>query len=115
MSKNYDLNLDEIITSSKKLKLGGKTFEVKQPGVQQLVTIFALADKLKNQQEPEESMQAMEVLLDTLDEIVPGLKKSKINMTSEQLMALMSFISDYARTQGNKVVPKVPGESAHIS
>lgn len=82
-----NLNLDELVPEVKSITLAGKDYDCYPPTIEQMLRIADLENKLNFVKTENE---AVDLINDTLNPVVPGIDCSKI--TKDQLIALTSFI-----------------------
>lgn len=96
MIETPDLNLDDIVKDERVLKLGGKTFKFYRMGVHQQLKFYDLNNQLRKSNNSKAYIDVMKKIVILLDEIVPGLSKSGVNVTPEHAMKLVEYSASSA-------------------
>lgn len=85
------LDLDALMPESKTIILGGNKIKVQPP---KLKTVFALQKTFIMLQDGKP--EAGEKIIEALSSIVPDIKNDDVDLTVEQLQALIQFVSEMA-------------------
>lgn len=106
----FDLDLDTLGQSKKRVKIGGNVIEFDPPSLQDLIELAKLGSKLQKIQnegdnvDVENMSSVMDELSNGLTNIVPELKEHKLNM--EQLLALIDLFVQSAQPNDTKELEK---------
>lgn len=108
----YDLDLDTLGQSKKRVKIGGEVIEFEPPSLEDLIELAKLGGKLQKLQSADgKSIENVDDMSNVMDElrnglvnIVPELKDKKLNM--EQLLALINLFVDAAQPNDTKELEK---------
>lgn len=111
-NSSYDLDLDTLSQSKKRVKIGGNVIEFDPPALEDLIEVAKLGgqlQKLQGQQaagevDAEFMGDVMDKLKNGLSNIVPELKDHKLNI--EQLMALINLFVESAQPNDAKELEK---------
>lgn len=110
--EQISIDLDAVGSSEQRFaKIGGQTFEVKRMGLHQIANLYKLWGKVGKAKEDgagsaEDNIEALSKLLDLLDQFVPGLSASGVNMTLDQLGGLIQFaVSGVEKKEEGEPVP----------
>lgn len=106
----YDLDLDTLSQSKKRVKIGGEVIEFDPPSLEDLIDVAKLGGQLQKLQEQQaagtvdaEFMgDVMDKLKNGLTGIVPELKDKKLNI--QQLMALITLFTESAQPNDTKAL-----------
>lgn len=109
---SYDLDLDTLSQSKKRVKINGEVIEFDPPALEDLIEVAKLGgqlQKLQGQQaageiDAEFMGDVMDKLKNGLSGIVPELKDHKLNI--EQLMALINLFVESAQPADAKELEK---------
>ena len=82
------LDLDALAPQPKKVKLGGKVFDVNPPRLKQLIKLIRLFSSLENVKTKEE-LEDVDKIMDELNNMAPGI--SEADLTIDQMKALIEF------------------------
>lgn len=96
------LDLDALLPEPFKVKINGRIIEVMQPSLRQLLSLqkvfINLQSALKESDADIDVIQKQ--LMDAVSDIVPAMKEdAEIDLTIEQLIALMNFIQEKSTPQ----------------
>jgi hypothetical protein len=106
----FDLDLDTLGQSKKRVKIGGSVIEFNPPSLQDLIELAKLGSKLQKIQNQGDNVDidnmssVMDELSNGLTNIVPELKEHKLNM--EQLLALIDLFVQSAQPNDTKELEK---------
>lgn len=106
----FDLDLDTLGQSKKRVKIGGNVIEFDPPSLQDLIELAKLGSKLQKIQSQGDNVDidnmssVMDELSNGLTNIVPELKEHKLNM--EQLLALIDLFVQSAQPNDTKELEK---------
>lgn len=106
----FDLDLDTLGQSKKRVKIGGQVIEFEPPSLQDLIELAKLGSKLQKIQNQGDNVDidnmssVMDELSNGLTNIVPELKDHKLNM--EQLLALIDLFVESAQPNDAKELEK---------
>lgn len=106
----FDLDLDTLGQSKKRVKIGGQVIEFEPPSLQDLIELAKLGSKLQKIQNQGDNVDidnmssVMDELSSGLTNIVPELKEHKLNM--EQLLALIDLFVQSAQPNDTKELEK---------
>jgi hypothetical protein len=106
----FDLDLDTLGQSKKRVKIGGSVIEFDPPSLQDLIELAKLGSKLQKIQNQGDNVDidnmssVMDELSNGLTNIVPELKEHKLNM--EQLLALIDLFVQSAQPNDTKELEK---------
>ncbi len=109
----FDLDLDTLSQSKKRVKINGQIIEFDPPALEDLIEVAKLGgqlQKIKAQQATDDNIDAeqmsevMDKLKNGLTGIVPELKDHKLNML--QLIALIELFVDSAQPADTKELEK---------
>jgi hypothetical protein len=111
-NSTYDLDLDTLSQSKKRVKINGEVIEFDPPALEDLIEVAKLGgqlQKLQGQQaageiDAEFMGEVMDKLKTGLSGIVPELKDHKLNI--EQLMALINLFVESAQPNDAKELEK---------
>jgi hypothetical protein len=111
-NSTYDLDLDTLSQSKKRVKINGEVIEFDPPALEDLIEVAKLGgqlQKLQGQQaageiDAEFMGEVMDKLKTGLSGIVPELKEHKLNI--EQLMALINLFVESAQPNDAKELEK---------
>lgn len=111
IDSTFDLDLDTLSKSNKRVKIQGDIIEFAPPSLEDLIDLAKLGGQIQKYQQGEidtkdiDSMsKLMDQLKDGLSNIVPELKKYKLNM--EQLIALINLLVDSTQPNDQKELAK---------
>lgn len=107
---SYDLDLDTLSQSKKRVKIGGEVIEFDPPSLEDLIEVAKLGGQLQKLQEQQAAGtvdadfmgDVMDKLKTGLAGIVPELKDHKLNI--EQLMALITLFTESAQPADSKAL-----------
>lgn len=106
----FDLDLDTLGQSKKRVKIGGNIIEFDPPSLEDLIELAKLGSKLQKIQNQGDNIdidnmsEVMDNLKNGLTNIVPALKEYKLNM--EQLLALIDLFVESAQPADTKELEK---------
>jgi len=106
----FDLDLDTLGQSKKRVKIGGNIIEFDPPSLEDLIELAKLGSKLQKIQNAGDNIdidnmsEVMDNLKNGLTNIVPALKEYKLNM--EQLLALIDLFVESAQPADTKELEK---------
>lgn len=108
----FDLDLDTLSQSKKRVKIGGQVIEFDPPALEDLIEVAKLGGELQKlqSQQTDGTLDAdtmgtvMDKLKNGLANIVPELKDHKLNIN--QLMALINLFVDSAQPADAKELEK---------
>lgn len=110
MDSTFDLDLDTLSQTKKRVKIGGEVIEFDPPALEDLIELAKLGGKLQKLQ-GKENLENVDSISEVMDElknglinIVPELKKHKLNMN--QLLALIELFVDAAQPADSKELEK---------
>lgn len=106
---NFDLDLDTLSQSKKRVKIGGQVVEFDPPSLEDLIELAKLGGQLQKYQKTDtadvEGMsEVMDKLKNGLTNIVPALKEHKLNIN--QLLALIDLFVESAQPNDTKELEK---------
>lgn len=106
---NFDLDLDTLSQSKKRVKIGGQVIEFDPPSLEDLIELAKLGGQLQKYQKTDtadvEGMsEVMDKLKNGLTNIVPALKEHKLNIN--QLLALIDLFVESAQPNDTKELEK---------
>ncbi len=112
LDSTFDLDLDTLSQSKKRVKINGEVIEFDPPALEDLIEVAKLGgqlQKVKAQQadgevDAEQMSDIMDKLKNGLTGIVPELKDHKLNML--QLIALIELFVDSAQPADTKELEK---------
>lgn len=110
IDNSFDLDLDTLAQSKKRVKINGQIIEFNPPSLEDLIDLAKLGGQLQKMQHPNQEADVdnmsdvMEKLKVGLQNIVPELKDHKLNMN--QLMALVNLFVDAAQPNDVKELQK---------
>lgn len=103
-----DLDLDYIQPEAKHVKLNGKLLEVYPPKLKNIVVISKMARELSDETKTiEEKVQVFESLKQVLAGIMPAFKEDDVDVTLEQMIALIEFIFSLATPEDKEELAKL--------
>lgn len=88
----YDLDLDLLEPQSKKVRLKGVVYDVYPPKLKDIVALSRIAGQM-NTADPNEVQTRVEQMIKAFESIMPGLKDVDVDLSPEQLEALMEFVN----------------------
>lgn len=105
----FDLDLDTLSQSKKRVKIGGQVIEFDPPSLEDLIELAKLGGQLQKYQKTDtadvEGMsEVMDKLKNGLTNIVPALKEHKLNIN--QLLALIDLFVESAQPNDTKELEK---------
>lgn len=106
----FDLDLDTLGQSKKRVKIGGNIIEFDPPSLEDLIELAKLGSKLQKIQNQGDNIdidnmsEVMDSLKKGLTDIVPALSEYKLNM--EQLLALIDLFVESAQPADTKELEK---------
>lgn len=109
-NNTFDLDLDTLSQSKKRVKIGGNVIEFDPPSLEDLIELAKLGGQLQKYQGKEQidNVDAMGDVMDKLKNgltnIVPELKEYKLNIN--QLLALIDLFVESAQPNDTKELEK---------
>jgi hypothetical protein len=105
----FDLDLDTLAQSKKRVKIAGNVIEFDPPSLEDLIELAKLGGQLQKYQnadvkEVEQMSDVMDKLKNGLSNIVPALKDYKLNIN--QLLALIDLFVESAQPNDTKELEK---------
>lgn len=105
----FDLDLDTLAQSKKRVKIAGNVIEFDPPSLEDLIELAKLGGQLQKYQnadvkEVEQMSDVMDKLKNGLSNIVPALKEYKLNIN--QLLALIDLFVESAQPNDTKELEK---------
>lgn len=106
----FDLDLDTLGQSKKRVKISGNVIEFDPPSLEDLIELAKLGSKLQKIQNQGDNVdidnmgEVMDSLKNGLSNIVPELKDHKLNMN--QLLALIDLFVESAQPNDAKELEK---------
>ena len=95
---SFDLDLDTLVSPTKKIRYNGEIIEVNVPDLGQLLKLSKVGGELQgfNAQETTEEQlaEALDKLRHAISELVPNLAVKELNLN--QLLALLTFVTKMA-------------------
>jgi hypothetical protein len=109
MDGNFDLDLDTLSQSKKRVKIAGNIVEFDPPALEDLIELAKLGAQLQKFQgadtkDPEQMSDVMDKLKKGLTDIVPELSQYKLNFN--QLLALIDLFVQSAQPNDTKELEK---------
>jgi hypothetical protein len=97
----YELDLDALAPKPHEVKLGGEMIEVNPPKFKSLIRLMELSDKLSraNQDDGAEMAVLFSEFQQALIPIIPKLGEDDVDLTIQQVMALVTFVMEIASAE----------------
>ena len=86
------LDLDVYAPKPEYAQLGGKAIEIYPPKLKTIVKLLAIFERMSKAEADEDKSKAFAELTELLLPIVPALKEPDVDLTFEQMGALIKFV-----------------------
>lgn len=106
VTEAYDLDLDLLQPQARKVRLGGKVYDVYPPKVKDIANLARLAGALQNS-DGGNVQQRVDDMVAAFAAVMPALKEDNVDMTFEQVTALFAFINNMVSPADNSALKQM--------
>jgi len=104
MEDSQKLDLDAIQPESAKVKLNGQWYTLEQPKLGTIVKLTKLAKLVENPNDEQASLEALDMMNKVIGEMMPDLEGNKVDLTMQQVGAVLGLIFEMASPPDLKAV-----------